>query len=127
MLQAYKTSFKSFHEEITKFSEDVQKHLEKRFKRKDEKDHASWNDILVEWYEENREDPWPGVVSALESYIGSVDDIIKEIKEEKLFMCNHIDQQTMINTVHTSCILRNYNGSVDDIVKKTKQQNKPRM
>ena len=55
------------------------------------KDNESWNDILFEWYKENGQDPWPEVVSALESYDGSVDDIIKEIKEEKLFMCNHID------------------------------------
>ena len=91
-LQAYKTSFRSFREEIKKFSKDLQKHLEKRFKTKDKKDHETWNDILVDWYEENKQDPWPKVVSALESYDGSVDDIIKEIKKEKLFMCNHIDQ-----------------------------------
>ena len=54
--------------------------MEKRFKKKDKKDHDSWNDILVDWYEENKQDPWPKVVSALESYDGSVDDIVKEIK-----------------------------------------------
>ena len=49
-----------------------------------------FNDILDDWYERNKEDPWPGVVSALESYDGcDVDDIVKEIKQEKLFMCNH--------------------------------------
>ena len=51
-----------------------------------------FNDILHDWYEtqRNKEDPWPGVVSALESYDGcDVDDIVKEIKQEKLFMCNH--------------------------------------
>ena len=53
------------------------------------KDNESWNDLLFEWY--NGQDPWPEVVSALESYDGSVDDIIKEIKKDKLFMCNHID------------------------------------
>ena len=69
----------------------MQKHLEKRFKKKDRKDQESWNDILYEWYEENKQDPWPEVLSALQSYDGSKDEIVKKIKAEKLFMCNHID------------------------------------
>ena len=65
MLQAYKTSFKPFHEEIKKFSEDMLEHLEKRLKKKNKKDNESWNDILFEWHEENRQYPWPKVVSVL--------------------------------------------------------------
>ena len=62
----------------------MQKHLEKRFKKKDKKEQESWNDhdILFEWYEENKQDPWSEVISALESYDSSKDEIIKKIKEK---------------------------------------------
>ena len=55
-------------------------------------DDLTWNDILEEWYEKNKEDPWPQVVSALESYEGSdVNNIVRELKKEELFMCDHIE------------------------------------
>ena len=55
-------------------------------------DDLTWNDILDEWYEKNKEDPWRQVVLALESYEGSdVNNIVRELKTEKLFMCDHIE------------------------------------
>ena len=43
--------------------------------------------ILQEWHEKNKQDPWPKVISALESYDGDdVDDVIEDIKREKLFV-----------------------------------------
>lgn len=52
----------------------------------------TWNDILDEWYKKNKEDPWPQVVSVLESYDSSdVNNIIRELKTKKLFMCYHIE------------------------------------
>ena len=55
-------------------------------------DELMWNDILDEWYEKNKEDPWPQVVSALESYEGSnVNNTVRKLKTEKLFMCDHIE------------------------------------
>ena len=52
----------------------------------------TWNDILDEWYKKNKKDPWLQVVSALESYDGSADvnNIVRELKTKKLFMCHHI-------------------------------------
>ena len=48
-------------------------------------DDLTWNDILEEWYEKNKEDPWPQVVSALKSYDGSdVNNIVRELKAKKL-------------------------------------------
>ena len=71
----------------------MQKHLQKKFKKetKMDDDDVTWNDILDEWYKKNKEDPWLQVVSALESYDGSdVNNIVRELKAKKLFMCHHI-------------------------------------
>ena len=56
-------------------------------------DDLTWNDIIEEWYEKNKQDPWPQVVSALESYEDQDDigELVKEIKKKRLFMCHHID------------------------------------
>lgn len=77
-----------------KFS-SIQKHLEKKFKKnipKNEMDDdcQTWNDLLHEWHKRNKQDPWPEVISALESYEGhEADDIIQKIKMDKLSMCRH--------------------------------------
>jgi len=53
-------------------------------------DDYSWNEIFHEWHQKNKQDPWPEVITALESYEGhDTDDIMQEIKRDKLFMCDH--------------------------------------
>jgi len=58
-------------------------------------DESTLNDIIEELYKKNQRDPWPQVVSVLErlSNEGSngASDLVKQIKKEQLFMCNHIE------------------------------------
>jgi len=46
-----------------------------------------WNDILKEWYELNNRDPWPKVISALETCEHySTENVMKAIKEKHLYL-----------------------------------------
>lgn len=70
-------------------NEDIEKRLRRKFKRSIPRDRLdddmSWSEILEEWYEENKRDPWPKVMAALEgSELDGTEDVVKLIQEKHL-------------------------------------------
>lgn len=86
-VQVYEIDFRPFYEEIKKLAPGIQDHLEKKL-RKNKTDDTSLKDIIQEWFEQNKEDPWPRIIEALNTY-EDCDDVIRDIEKKQLFMCDH--------------------------------------
>ena len=73
--------------------DELRSHFQEQFLfdlRKDATNRASDNKIFQWWYIQNRDDPWPLIVTHLSSYDNSTKEFeINKIKYNFLYLCDH--------------------------------------